>query len=206
MAARQPDHRPDDQESFRLNIRAARGAATDELEGSAGNRNSAIKELGFDRLARKIEVKYGLKVTGQTLSQYHGNVALESMSPEYVAFLATAYGFTVEELSPRLAERCAGALKILSEARIRWRVAGVDNPPVMQGVLALDFGHFHAAPRVVCRCGAIHELRVISAPCAYCATPTFDEHLVCAQCREIEAIERHADGIIDLVELTARSA
>lgn len=216
MAARQPDRFDDDnKDTYKENIGAARDAARDEIE-AVSNRNTAVKDLGFDRLARKIEMKYGLKVSGQTLRTYHGEVGLESMSPEYVAFLATTYGFTVEELSPRLAERCAAALQILSEARIRWSATldgplprdgwrTVPNPPFQQTVLSLDFGDFHSPPLVVCRCGQTHDLRSDTAPCAYCSVPTFDEHQVCAGCRELEALEAHAAEIIDLVDAHAQA-
>lgn len=179
----------DTKETLGANLKAAR---------------AAVGDPSYDGLAREMYVDLRRAPNGQTIRQYHdGKVGLDRVDINVIAWLAIRYGIPVYELSPSIAAAVSAARGVL--LRSTWSVTGVENPPVMQGVLSLDFGHFHT-PTVVCRCGEVHELKAESAPCAYCATPTFDEHLTCAQCRDVELLEHLADDVIDLVELTARSA
>lgn len=183
-------------------------AARQEAERFGRRLTSAWKKAGspgMPSVAHEAAKALDRPVQPQTLYEYHkGHVTVEGMRVEVVAWLADWYGVPVHDLSPRMDRLVDAARGVL--ARTRWSVRGVENPPLMQGVLALDYGRFHAPPAVVCRCGQVHALRTVSEPCAYCATPTFDEHQVCAQCRDIEALERLSDDVIDLVELTARTA
>lgn len=214
----------DDQANFGMYLREARSNALAAIAERLGvDEETAARKggLSYRALSREL-ARRKIDASDQLIRQYHeGRVSLDRMEVAVVAFLASRYGYTVAELSTRMADRCEAVYKILSDAnhvelvdrrklaapagRVHRHAALVATPRHQQTQFSLgEFGRPVLAPEpvpviVLCRCGDAHDLRADTEPCVYCAAPTFDEHRVCAQCRDLEALEEHAGSIIDLV-------